>query len=214
MSTRIDYFNDRRQRGISLIELVLFIVIVSVGLAGILSVMAVTSKSSSDPLSRKQATAIAESLLEEIELQPFTFCAPEDDNATTADGVIAPPAAVGCADPQNSEDQLPVGAEATLHGKSRYGDGTGSKRFNSVNHYNLFSMGGTSGIVDINNSPVALNAYDATVTISRANGATIFAGPAIPDADVLQIDVRVKQGTTTDVTLTGYRFRYAPNAVP
>ena len=57
--------------GISLIELIMFIVIVSVGLAGIMLVMDVTTKSSADPGIRKQALAVAESLLEEIELQDF-----------------------------------------------------------------------------------------------------------------------------------------------
>jgi MSHA pilin protein MshD len=59
------------QRGISLIELIMFIVIVSVALAGILLVMNVTTKNSADPLVRKQALAAAESLLEEVELQDF-----------------------------------------------------------------------------------------------------------------------------------------------
>ncbi|MDB5825704.1 MAG: type secretion system protein [Herminiimonas sp.] len=210
---RTDAVTRVSQRGISLIELILFIVIVSVGLVGILSVMTVTSKSSANPILLKQATAIAESLLEEIQLQPFTFCAPEDNNATTATGAVAPPATIGCADPQNSEDQLPLGTEATVHGKTRYGDGSGAKRFNNVSHYNAFP-GFPSGITDINNTPVGLESYNATVSVSRANGSTIFAGPAIPDADVLKIDVRVTQGTAVDVTLTGYRFRYAPNVGP
>ena len=59
------------QRGISLIELIMFIVIVSVALAGILLVLNVTDKGSADPLIRKQALAAAQSLLEEIELQDF-----------------------------------------------------------------------------------------------------------------------------------------------
>ena len=60
-----------RQRGISLIELIMFIVIISVALAGILLVMNTTNKSSADPLIHKQALAAAESLLEEVELQDF-----------------------------------------------------------------------------------------------------------------------------------------------
>ncbi len=67
-----------RQHGISLIELIMFIVIVSVALAGILLVMNVTTKGSADPLIHKQALAIAESLLEEVELMPFTYCDPDD----------------------------------------------------------------------------------------------------------------------------------------
>ncbi len=60
-----------KQRGFTLIELILFIVIVSVGLTGILSVMNVTVKSSADPMVRKQAMAMAESLLEEILLKNY-----------------------------------------------------------------------------------------------------------------------------------------------
>ncbi|HET7832085.1 MAG TPA: type II secretion system protein [Gallionella sp.] len=50
----------------------MFIVIVSVALTGLLLVMNVTGKGGVDPLLHKQALAIAESLLEEIELQNFT----------------------------------------------------------------------------------------------------------------------------------------------
>ncbi|KAB2311574.1 pilus assembly protein MshD [Betaproteobacteria bacterium SCN2] len=62
----------RRQAGISLVELILFIVIVSIGLAGILSVMNLTTRHSADPMVRKQALAAAESLMEEIALKNFS----------------------------------------------------------------------------------------------------------------------------------------------
>ncbi len=59
------------QRGISLIELIIFIVIISVALTGILLVMNQVTRHSADPLIHKQAIAAAESLLDEIELQDF-----------------------------------------------------------------------------------------------------------------------------------------------
>ncbi len=59
------------QLGASLVELIMFIVIVSVALAGILLLMNTVNKTSSDPLVHKQALASAESLLEEIQLQDF-----------------------------------------------------------------------------------------------------------------------------------------------
>lgn len=55
-----------RQAGFTLVELVIFIVIVSVGVAGILLVMNTAVASSADPLVRKQALALAESVLEEV----------------------------------------------------------------------------------------------------------------------------------------------------
>ena len=60
-----------RQRGFTLIELIIFIVVVSAGLAGILSVMNTVVKSSADPMVRKQAMALAESILEETMLQNY-----------------------------------------------------------------------------------------------------------------------------------------------
>lgn len=56
----------QRQAGFTLIELVIFIVIVSVGVAGILLVMNTVVASSADPMVRKQALALADSILEEI----------------------------------------------------------------------------------------------------------------------------------------------------
>jgi len=54
------------QRGVTLIELIVFIVIVSVGLTGVLSALNVSVRGSADPVLAKQALAIAEGLLEEI----------------------------------------------------------------------------------------------------------------------------------------------------
>ncbi|OFZ68026.1 MAG: hypothetical protein A2Z01_02485 [Betaproteobacteria bacterium RBG_16_58_11] len=59
-------------RGFSLIEVIVFIMIVSIALAGVLSVMNFTTQHSADPLVRKQAIAVAESLLEEVSLHDFT----------------------------------------------------------------------------------------------------------------------------------------------
>lgn len=56
----------RYQFGFTLIELALFIVILGVGVAGILMVMNTVVASSADPMVRKQALALAESILEEI----------------------------------------------------------------------------------------------------------------------------------------------------
>ncbi len=61
-----------RQRGISLIELIMFIVIVSIALAGIMLGMNQITSHSADTMLRKQALTAAESLLEEIEARDFS----------------------------------------------------------------------------------------------------------------------------------------------
>lgn len=61
---------DRRS-GFTLIELIVFIVIVSVALAGVLATYNVVVKNSADPVREKQAIAVAESLLEEVMHKQF-----------------------------------------------------------------------------------------------------------------------------------------------
>lgn len=65
------YTTKQSQQGFTLIELIIFIVVVGIGVAGILSVYTTTIRNSADPLVRKQAMAIAESLMEEITAKEF-----------------------------------------------------------------------------------------------------------------------------------------------
>ncbi|MDP1658712.1 MAG: prepilin-type N-terminal cleavage/methylation domain-containing protein [Methylotenera sp.] len=57
---RLDVTPAKHQLGVTLVELVVFIVIVSVALVGVLKVLEITNKGSADPLLRKQAHSIAE----------------------------------------------------------------------------------------------------------------------------------------------------------
>lgn len=61
-----------RMRGATLVELVVSIVVISVGLAGVLVVMDRNVRASADPILVHQATAIAEAYLEEIALKSYT----------------------------------------------------------------------------------------------------------------------------------------------
>lgn len=55
-----------RQRGLTLVELIMFIVIVGAGVVGILAVMNQVVRSSADPMIAKQAVAFADAVLEEV----------------------------------------------------------------------------------------------------------------------------------------------------
>jgi len=186
-------------RGSSLIELILFIVIVSVALAGILLVMNTTTRASADPLIRKQALAIAESLMEEAQLMPFTFCDPDDANVVTAANATV--GAAGCA--TVSEDTV-IGAEP---GETRYSSTT---PFDNVSDYHNFSMNaGNGGIRDISNVQIAnLAAYTATIAMRQA------AWGGIAAADSLLITVTVTAPNGEMVALDSYRTRYSPNGAP
>jgi MSHA pilin protein MshD len=60
-----------RQSGVTLVELIVFMLVIGVGVTGLLSAMSTMTKTSADPMLRKQALAIAESLLEEVELKNY-----------------------------------------------------------------------------------------------------------------------------------------------
>jgi len=64
--------NNKHTHGFTLIELVIFMIIVSIAVVGVLSVINQTVKSSADPMVRKQAAALADSILEEILLKEYT----------------------------------------------------------------------------------------------------------------------------------------------
>ena len=62
----------KHQHGVTMVELILTMVIISVALVGILSVINLTVSHSADPIVNQQAIAIAESYLEEILLQNYS----------------------------------------------------------------------------------------------------------------------------------------------
>ena len=67
--------NTRGQRGFTLPEAILAIVVLGVGLTGLLLAFSTVARNSADPVLRKQAVAIAQELIEEITLQPYASAA-------------------------------------------------------------------------------------------------------------------------------------------
>lgn len=74
----------RAAAGVTLVELIVSIVVISIGLAGVVLVMSRTTAASADPMVQHQAVAIAEAYMEEIlskdfGVQPETSRASFDD---------------------------------------------------------------------------------------------------------------------------------------
>jgi MSHA pilin protein MshD len=188
----------RSSRGATLIELVVFIVIVGVAMAGLFAAFNTITAASADPQVRKQVLAIAESLMDEVALMPFTYCDPDDSAAPTAASTAA------CTAPVNGEDAA-IGPEA---GETRYSAAT---PFDNVSDYHGFAM--VSGIQDITNATInGLGAYSASITVTQAGLGS--GGDAIGAADALRISITVTGPGGISTTLEGYRTRYAPNTLP
>lgn len=199
-------------RGMTLIELLVFIVVVSVGLLGILSVINYVTRSNTDPLVQKQCLAIAEALLEEVEMQPFTYCDPADAQAATA--TSATKGSTGCS--------TMVQGLGPANGEQR---GSSTNPFNNVPDYATANGGAytlASPIPDLTGTGASPAGYSATIqlipeALGPAGAQITSASPAsATDAsamNVLRIRVTVTNGAAS-VTLEGYRTRYAPTTLP
>lgn len=208
----------RRCRGMTFIELIMFIVIVSVGLAGLLSALNVSVRSSADPMIRKQMLSIAEALLEEVELQPFTYCDPTDATWSTATSATT--------------GSPPTTCTATVQGLAATGGQTrisAATPFNNVGDYAGASGdgGGATGlgdathpIMDPSGTVPALTGYTASIAVAPAAlggiGSAACASPSdCSGLNAVLITVTVSRiGGGDSLTVEGYRTRYWPNDQP
>ncbi len=192
-----------RQIGLTLIELVIFIALVGIAVTGVLLAYNTAVRGSADPLVRKQATVIAESLLAEVLAQPFTYCDPQD---AANDPASPPTSSASCTGgAANSEDNNggTLGPKPATETRLSNTD-----PFDNVADYNGYTM--TSGIYSIDDPATAitgLEKYSAAVSVTRAGTALGLAS----NAEALRVDVVITFGSNA-ITLTGYRLRYAPNA--
>jgi MSHA pilin protein MshD len=184
-------FTERRsrQRGVTLVELILFIVIVGIAVASVVGVLSFTTTQSTDPVRRKQALMIAQAMLEEVSLAQFTYCDPNSDNGSTATSVA------DCSIPEN------------------FGPETGNTRpYDNVNDYGGSATPFTNGagkLTDVNGNVLDLDGYTATLAIVPEDLGGIVAGTT-NNPEVLRITVTVSYGNGNSVRLDGYRTRYAP----
>lgn len=191
-----------RERGLTIVELIIFIVIISLALAGTLVAVTRINNNSVDPLLRKQAMLRAESILEEVALAHFTYCHPDDASADTAASSTA------CA-------SMPEDFGPQVAGETR--------PFFNINDYGPATIITT----DITGGAFSPSGYDATVKIVPVSAFGPASTAVLPnlsigsvaspktaaDADVLLISVVVTYAGGT-VQLERYRTRYAPNSAP
>ncbi|MFY9328022.1 MAG: prepilin-type N-terminal cleavage/methylation domain-containing protein [Georgfuchsia sp.] len=156
----------RNQAGLSLIELIFFIVIVSVGLVGILSVLNLTVMKSADPMVRKQALSVAEAMMEEILAKDY-----QNDPADTTNSS----ATLGC-----TPTTLTTCRVNTVLDRQNYND---VDDYNGWNQTGVYELDGTLapvlgtytvtvGVAATSLGTPAVTAKQVTVTVS-GSGETI-----------------------------------------
>ena len=197
-----------RQAGLTLIELIVFIVVIGVAVGGVMGTLVTINARSVDPLQRKQAMLRAESLLEEVSLAHFTYCHPDDPNAETANSAAL------CATPE---------AVGPLPGESRpyFNINDYVSAYGVKTSFNPLDPSGKT-VTDVTGAPMTPSGYTALVTVSSVPAfgpAGMQIGSAAPagtsaDAEVLHISVEVTYGNDQKVVLDSYRTRYAPKSMP
>ena len=194
----------RAGHGISLVELIVFIVIVGIAVAGVVGALSMATRASADPMIQKQALAIAEALLEEVQLQPFTYCDPDDPQAATAQSAAV--GATGCTEAGSVENLMAAETTPPYGPESRT---SATNPYDNVNDYNSLPV--MTGITDLTGAAIpGLGGYTATVSVANQALAPVPASESL----LITVTVTGPLGTNTTVVLDGYRVRYAPNALP
>lgn len=211
-----------RQQGLTIIELIMFIVIVGAAAAGLLQIMNIANIHSTDPIRRKQALLIAEAYMEEVQQAQMTACDPADPNASTATS----PAQCAAATTEN------YGPEAgntrpydnvNDYVTTNYTPGTLVRAFAVSDGTNLIDRDVAGNPLGVNSVGVALgNSSMAGITTTLSlrpvtlgpvgRTAPVTGGPAL---DALEITITVTYGSGANdvITLQGYRTRYEPRAL-
>ncbi|MCF8177020.1 MAG: type II secretion system GspH family protein [Sulfuritalea sp.] len=186
--------STNRHSGLTLIELIIFIVIVSVALVGVMTVLNITARYSADPMIRKQSLAVAEAVLEEAMLQAFTWCDPNDPQAATATSSAV--GATGCTDAASVENI----------GRETYGGGIDTRLsttfpLDNVSDYDSLTIATGAG------GSAMPSGYSAVVSVAQSalNG--------IAATESLLITVTVS-GPGESIQVQGYRTRHSPNMLP
>ena len=139
------------QRGLTLVELIIYIVVVLVGLAGVLTVLDTTVRGSADPVVRKQALALAEAMLEEVLAKEYQNAAGGNNVATSSEGCT--PSTTPKCSPNTPADRA---------------------NYNDVDDYNGWNQAGNVQAVGV--PPAALAGYNVTVAVAApaaVNGVTL-----------------------------------------
>lgn len=169
----------KTQRGATLVELVVSIVVIAIGLVGVLTVMDRVTRSSGDPMVDQQAIAVAEAYLEEILLKAY------DEAGATGNAEGAPGPDAG------ETDRTLFNDVNDYHNLANNGCVTTTAACPTLG----------SCACDQNGNPISsLRGYSVTVQIDTA--ATLNGVPAA------RVQVGVTAPSGVSVALGGYRTNY------
>jgi len=214
----IKYNFHFKQTGISLIELVIFIVILAVALTGITLIYINTTRYSADPMVRIRSIELAQSTLEEILLKAY-------DESTAVGG--------GCVRFPIGSSRCPAGnPDATSQTAATLGAEEGANNrpiFDDVDDFHNIAYCGTGGTADAsctnacipmvdesgNSIATEYSGFAICIRVSFAGGAGTEINNVAPGTgsdvftnDAKRIDVIVSDPLNSRIALSAYRLNF------
>lgn len=180
-----------KAQGFTLIDVLVLTTLVGLAAGAMALIFTGMAKNSAEAMRTRQALSVAQALLGEVRLMPFTNC------DLRAAGCSATPEALG-----------PEAGEVRYHTAAT----TLDNRFDNPNDYNGLTQPGPgcAGICDLQGTVLnppgsALDGCSSNVAVAQQ------AMTGIPNTEALLISVTVSCPGSSPLTLQGIRTRYAPN---
>jgi MSHA pilin protein MshD len=155
---------ERHQRGFTLIEMIIAIVVLGVGLAGVLAAYMNSVRGSADALVTKQLVAVAEMMMEEILLKPYA--PPPGSTVPGATGAL-----IACGGPGSAADRSGYDEVSDYNGyRTSSACGADGAPVTGLEGYAV------SVVVSTVNFSGVVNALQVQVTVARAGQSMVLDG--------------------------------------
>ncbi len=220
---RIKFNQQYKQKGISLIELVIFIVIMSVALTSITLIYINTTRYSADPMVRIRSIELAQSTLEEILLKAY------DDNTPVGGGCVQ----MNDISTTLCSSGITPASDPTVAGKPLIAEEATRNLYDDVDDYHNKLYCGASVIAANTACPTLTcttlqdgsgtnistqySGFSVCITLSYTGGAgseidsvamTTGSKTVVATNDAKRIDVIVTDPLNSRIALSAYRLNY------
>lgn len=206
---RIDY---KHTSGISIVELIIFILVMGIAFTGVMSVFVNAQRYSADPMIKIKTIELAQSFMEEILLKSY------DERTPTHGGCVDNMANTRCGPAANIPD-----AGAPTNADFDFEPGETRRLFDDVDDYHNIAYCGTGGAADAactaacvdlideqeNNIAAEYPGFGICIRITfDGNGINSGAGIAVLNNDAKRIDIILTDPRGSDLTFSAYRTNF------
>lgn len=206
--------STRHQYGLSLVELVVFILVVGIAFTAIMSVYIQTGARSGDAMLRLRTTELAQSLMEEILLKKYDERTPQSGN---------------CVRFPSGNSRCSGGPQALAQTAAGFGSDSGETRpiFDDVDDYHNIAYCGTGAaainppctsactdLLDASGNNIAANYPGFSVCIqvsfsgNEMNSVAPGTGTTVLNEDAKRIDIHITDPLDSQITFSAYRANY------